>query len=87
MVISALAGMGGADKSALVLAADAITHHERWFCAELFVNLHSYAPGPESLSAETVLDVILGQLQLDPQDISLRGRRNEPPPTVPRSRH
>ncbi|WP_233571080.1 hypothetical protein [Nocardiopsis sp. Huas11] len=68
-MISALAGMGGVGKSALALAAGAIAHHKQWFCAELFVDLHGYAPGAEPLSAEAALDVLLRQMGVNPKDI------------------
>ncbi|MFE1078346.1 tetratricopeptide repeat protein [Nocardiopsis alba] len=71
VVVSALAGMGGVGKSALALAAGAIAHSKRWFCAELFVDLRGYTPGVEPLSADTALDVLLRQMGVDPEDIPL----------------
>jgi tetratricopeptide (TPR) repeat protein len=56
-------------KTALALAAGAIAQYERWFCAELFVDLRGHSPGTQPLSAEAALDVLLRQMGVNPQDI------------------
>ncbi|SHK94685.1 hypothetical protein SAMN05421803_14614, partial [Nocardiopsis flavescens] len=69
VVVSAVAGMGGVGKTALVLAAGAIASYKEWFCAELYVDLRGYTPGQEALSAEAALDVLLRQMGVDAQEI------------------
>ncbi|QOS59329.1 tetratricopeptide repeat protein [Thermobifida fusca] len=69
VVVSALAGMGGVGKTALVASAGRIAHQREWFCAELFVDLRGYTPGAVPLSAGAALDVLLRQMGIAPEEI------------------
>ncbi|MFE3455924.1 tetratricopeptide repeat protein [Nocardiopsis aegyptia] len=69
MVVSALAGMGGVGKTALALQAAATAAGRGWFCAQLFVDLHSYTPTTPPVEAAAALDVLLRQAGVDPEDI------------------
>ncbi|MFE1471081.1 AAA family ATPase, partial [Nocardiopsis dassonvillei] len=69
VVVSALAGMGGVGKTALALKAAQIASDANWFCAHLFVDLHSYTPHTPPLAATGALDVLLRQMGIDPADI------------------
>ncbi|NYJ32883.1 tetratricopeptide repeat protein [Nocardiopsis aegyptia] len=68
-VVSALAGMGGVGKTALALQAAATAAGRGWFCAQLFVDLHSYTPTTPPVEAAAALDVLLRQAGVDPDDI------------------
>ncbi|OLT24895.1 hypothetical protein BJF83_23640 [Nocardiopsis sp. CNR-923] len=76
VVVSALAGMGGIGKTALALQAAAVAAERGWFCAHLFVDLHSYTPHTSPIDATTALDGLLRQAGVDPDDIptGLEGR-------------
>ncbi|MFE3455942.1 tetratricopeptide repeat protein, partial [Nocardiopsis aegyptia] len=69
VVVSALAGMGGIGKTALALQAASVAAGRGWFCAQLFVDLHSYTPTSYAIEAATALDALLRQVGVDPDDI------------------
>lgn len=67
VVVSAVAGLGGIGKTALVLHA---AHHavgREWFTDAVFVDLRGYDPDP--LTAHQALDVLLRTLRVPADDI------------------
>ncbi|MFE3455927.1 hypothetical protein ACFXKD_00155 [Nocardiopsis aegyptia] len=64
-----MSGMGGVGKTALALKTAAMAARRGWFCAQLFVDLHSYTPTTPPIEAATALDTLLRQAGVDPEDI------------------